>query len=141
MATEKQRRRREKEKRHDYDLVEIDAEGNETVIKGAELREAAGPPARVRGSNKKPAQQQQSRGGRRGEPKPASWQRVAKRAAIFGPLFFVVLVLIGGKKMTIAGALLQAVILMLFFVPFSYFMDRFVWNQYQKRQAKQRGGR
>jgi hypothetical protein len=140
MATQKQRRRREKEQRHEYDLVEIDAEGNETVITATELRETAGPPARVRSSpSKKPASQ--SSGSRRGEPKPASWSRVFKRAAIFAPLFFVVLLLIGGNRMTVAGALIQVVILMIFFVPFSYFMDRFMWNSHQKRLAKQRGGR
>ena len=42
MATQKQRRRRAKEKRHEYDLVEIDAEGNETVLSASELEAGAG---------------------------------------------------------------------------------------------------
>ena len=43
MANRKQRRRREKEKRHAYDLVEIDEEGNETVVRSTEvLPEATG---------------------------------------------------------------------------------------------------
>ena len=44
MATQKQRRKRAKEKRHAYDLVEIDSEGNETVLSaGAIKSETAAP--------------------------------------------------------------------------------------------------
>ena len=48
MATQKQRRKRAKEKRHAYDLVEIDAEGNETVLSASELKTEAPakPPAK-----------------------------------------------------------------------------------------------
>ena len=38
MANQKQRRRRAKEKRHEYDLVEIDEEGNETVLSASEVK-------------------------------------------------------------------------------------------------------
>ena len=41
MATQKQRRRRAKEKRHQYDLVEIDGEGNETVLSSSDLKSEA----------------------------------------------------------------------------------------------------
>ena len=54
MATQKQRRRRAKEKRHAYDLVEIDAEGNETVLSPSELKEQppAKPAAKVKGDSR-----------------------------------------------------------------------------------------
>ena len=38
MANQKQRRRRAKEKRHAYELVEIDSEGNETVLTASTLK-------------------------------------------------------------------------------------------------------
>ena len=38
MANQKQRRRRAKEKRHQYDLVEIDGEGNETVLSASDVK-------------------------------------------------------------------------------------------------------
>ena len=38
MASQKQRRKRAKEKRHAYDLVEIDGEGNETVLTASDLK-------------------------------------------------------------------------------------------------------
>jgi hypothetical protein len=133
MATHKQRRRREKEKRHDYDLVEIDDEGNETVVRATELRPAARPPQRVKKGEAAPV-----RGGGRREPKPPSWSRVIRRAAIFGPVFFLVILLLGGSKTSVAAALIQTVFLVVIFVPFSYFMDRFVWRSYQKRLVRTR---
>ena len=41
MANQKQRRRRAKEKRHQYDLVEIDGEGNETVLSASDVKSEA----------------------------------------------------------------------------------------------------
>jgi hypothetical protein len=82
MATQKQRRRRAKEKRHEYDLVEIDAEGNETVVSASALKDEepkrAKTPAKARSRST------------RGVPQPPSWRRVAKRGAIFAPIFLAV---------------------------------------------------
>lgn len=124
MANQKQRRRRAKEKRHEYDLVEIDAEGNETVLSASELKEAE--PKKAKDAPKK-----QSRRGR--APEPPSWRRVAKRGALFGPVFFAVVYILGGGKVTILGALLNTFFLMVVFIPFSYFMDHMVWRSYVKR--------
>jgi hypothetical protein len=131
MANEKQRRRREKEKRHGIEIVEIDEEGNERVVGASDLKTAA-PPARVKGSGggSKPAQPS-----RRGEPKPPSWQRAMKRAAIFGPLF-IVFVLLTSKDRNVLSAILTIVPLLVIFVPMSYYMDRFAYRMYQKRLGK-----
>jgi hypothetical protein len=126
MATQKQRRRRAKEKRHEYDLVEIDAEGNETVLSATELK--AQEPAKTSGAKRQAAPK---RG--RGAPSPPSWGRVGKRAALFGPIFFAVVMLLGGGKVTIAGAALNTAFLLAVFIPFSYFMDALVWRQHLKR--------
>jgi hypothetical protein len=133
MATQKQRRRRAKEKRHEYELVEIDAEGNETVLTAKDRKEEAGgksAPAksRTKGESK-------PRMGR-GTPQPPSWRRVLKRGAIFAPIFLATVLLLAGNRLTFAGAVVQTLFLLAVFVPFSYFMDRLVWRSHEKRQAR-----
>ena len=133
MANQKQRRRRAKEKRHAYDLVEIDAEGNETVLSATEVKAEAGPknPAK----KTQPARGQAKRG--RGTPQPPSWPRVLKRGAIFAPIFLATVLLLAGNRLSFVGAVVQTVFLLAIFVPFSYFMDRLVWRSYEKRQARE----
>jgi hypothetical protein len=132
MATRKQRRRREKEKRHEYELVEIDEEGNETVLAGSELR------PRQNGDGKGGQASTRGRARGRGAVQPPSWNRVLKRGAIFAPIFLATVMLLGGDRMTISGAVVQTAMLVAVFVPFSYFMDRVMWRSYQKRLAKAR---
>jgi len=138
MATQKQRRKRAKEKRHAYDLVEIDAEGNETVLNASDLK--AEVPAKPKqkqagghgGAKTRPA---------RGTPQPPTWRRVVKRGAIFAPIFLATVMLLGRGRITMAGAVVQTVFLLAIFVPFSYFMDRVVWRSHEKRLAKARSAR
>lgn len=125
MATQKQRRRRAKEKRHEYDLVEIDAEGNETVLSASALKQDE-PKSAKKGA--KP-----SRRSSRGVPQPPAWGRVAKRGGMFAPIFLAVVLLLGGGKVSFAGAVLNTVFLLIVFIPFSYFMDHLVWRSYVKR--------
>lgn len=138
MATQKQRRRRAKEKRHDYDLVYIDEDGVEQPVEREDGPRK--PPSRVgKGttatkSTKTPTAGKRGRRGR--EVQPPSWNKVLKRGAIFAPIFFATVMLLGGGKMTIQSAALQTVLLIGVFIPFSYFMDRVVWRQQQKRLAR-----
>ena len=136
MATQKQRRRRAKEKRHAYDLVEIDAEGNETVLTANELKDEA--PAKT-SPKKSQSKSEQKKTGGRGTPQPPSWPRVLKRAAIFAPIFLATVLLLAGNRLTLLGAVVQTVFLLAVFVPFSYFMDRLVWRSHEKRQARSAG--
>ena len=133
MASQKQRRRRAKEKRHEYDLVEIDAEGNETVLSSSELKAEAPPRSPAKKSQPKGAAKPRSG---RGTPQPPSWQRVVKRGAIFAPIFFATVLLLAGDSLKWQGAIVQTLFLLAVFVPFSYFMDRLVWRSYEKRQAR-----
>ena len=133
MATQKQRRRRAKEKRHEYELVEIDSEGNETVLTASELKADA--------PTKSPPKKSQPKGGTkprsgRGTPQPPSWGRVVKRCAIFAPIFFATVLLLAGDNLKWQGADVQTLFLLAIFVPFSYFMDRLLWRSYEKRQAR-----
>src|SRR4029078_1100559 len=121
MPTKNQRRKSAKEKRHAYDLVEIDGEGNETVLTASELK-AESPSA------SKPT----SRGGRakggalsgRGTAQPPTWSRVLQRGAIVAPIFLATVMLLGRGRLTLAGAIVQTIFLLAIFVPFSYVMDR-----------------
>jgi hypothetical protein len=121
MPTRKQRRRRAKGFRHEY--VWEDEEGNELDLDEARER-APNAPARAR-----PA-------GRRGrEPQRPSWTRTLKRAAIFAPImFFVVSVL--SKNLTLADRVVQTALVVLVFIPFSYFLDGFFWRAYQRRAGR-----
>jgi hypothetical protein len=133
MASQKQRRRRAKEKRHAYDLVEIDAEGNETLLTASELKAGAEPRSATKRTE--PKGRAKPRGGR-GTPQPPSWRRVLKRGAIFAPIFLATVLLLAGNRLTFAGAVTQTLFLLAVFVPFSYFMDRLVWRSHEKRQAR-----
>ena len=129
MANQKQRRRRAKEKRHEYDLVEIDAEGNETVLTASELESSGGKSSKS------------DRGGRvsgslRAGPQPPSWRKVVKRGLMFAPIFLATVLLLSGGKLSFAGAVVQTFLLLGVFIPFSYLMDRVVWRSSQKRLAK-----
>ena len=132
MASQKQRRKRAKEKRHAYDLVEIDAEGNETVLSAGELKtETAAKPTT------KTAARSGSKGrSARGGPQPPNWSRVLKRGALFAPIFLATVMLLGRGRLTLAGAIVQTIFLLAIFIPFSYFMDRVMWRQQQKRLTR-----
>ena len=139
MATQKQRRKRAKEKRHEYDLVEIDSEGHETVLRASELKEASGAraPAPKRGAAKsRPASRTSKTRASRGTPQPPSWRRVAKRSALFAPIFLATVLLVSGNRLSFAGAVVNTIFLLAFFMPVSYFMDRLVWRSYEKRQQR-----
>jgi hypothetical protein len=139
MANSKQRRRREKEKRHGIEIVEIDEEGNERVLDSSALKPAA-PPARVKGKGSSPAAaKSSSRGGTYREVKPPSWSRALKRAGIFGPIFLVFFLVVKPEKTGTAAVVIQALAMIALFVPMSYYMDRFAYRAYQKRLAKGSG--
>ena len=134
MATRKQRRRREKEKRHEYEIVYLDDEGNEVEPDEADVRAPAKRSASTKGNSSRASSTTSGRRGR--TPQPPSWRRVAKRGAIFAPLFIATVLLLGGKRMTVAGAVFQTVILLVLFVPFSYFLDSLLWRSYQKKLGR-----
>ena len=58
---------------------------------------------------------------------------VLRRGAIFGPFILIVVYLLRPKSATAASVVLQMVVLLLFFLPFSYVMDSFMYRAYRKR--------
>ncbi len=123
MPSRKQRRRQAKERRHEYEYVYVDDEGREVEVDQAELEE------RRNGKAKVP--EPTTRGGR--TVQPPSWNRVGKRAAIFAPLMFVTVYLLGGDDLTLVQKLTQTLVLLAVFLPFSYFMDTLTYRTYQRR--------
>jgi len=100
MPTRKQRRRRQKEKRHEYEIVYLDGEGREVEPEDAKPRDDRRNGKR---SDKRPAQK--GRGGRPvKEVQPPSWNRVVKRALIFGPLIFIAFSLINSGQPICRGS-------------------------------------
>ena len=129
MATKKQKRRREKERRHEYEYVYIDEEGKE--VEGEE----PGPSRK----NGKPTAQKAVRNQRGKTVDPPSWRRTLRRAAIFSPLMFVILYLLRPNDSTVTSVLFSVALLMVFFIPFSYFMDSLMYRVAQRRADKARG--
>lgn len=140
MSSRKQRRRRAKERRHEYEIVYVDEEGQEVEPPPEEVQQ---PAAR---DNGKPAAKPKSKSkagvtkaGKAGAVRPVSapsWQRVAKRAAIFAPFMFITLYLLGGTKHGYAPVVIQTVWLLLLFIPFSYLIDRMMYRRYLRQTGQ-----
>jgi len=126
MPTRKQRRRRAKERRHEYEFVYVDEEGREVEVdEPAEQRKKTDgrTPPKTRAGAK-------TRAGRVIEP--ASWSRVGRRALIFAPLMFITIRLLE-KNEPIGASIVRTVFLLALFLPFSYVMDSMLYRSYVKR--------
>jgi hypothetical protein len=135
MPTRKQRRRREKDFRHDVRVYEVDEEGNEVPI--AELRtrddRPAGTPAKQKGGTAKKG----STRGSKQVPAP-SWERAFRRGGLMGGvmlLAFVFLFKSAAIELRLAWGLFYA----LAFIPLTYWIDRTAHRSYLKRQARDAG--
>src|SRR5437879_4982793 len=74
MATKKQQRRRQKERRHEYEEVWVDAEGNELDYEPTEAEQRKGASKAPAKGKAQPARSRSGRAMR--EIKPPAWQRV-----------------------------------------------------------------
>jgi hypothetical protein len=138
MPTRKQRRRALKERRHEYETVWVDAEGNELEEPPDELDSA--PSGKGNGAKPKAkAKAAPQRGGRAlREPPAPSWQRAAKRSLILGVVIFAFFYLAGSKgHHNLGTALLVSVLYTALFIPFSFMIDRFAYNRWLRRTAQQ----
>jgi len=138
MPTRKQRRRRHKERRHEWEEVYLDAEGNEIPPEEAEQLLPAKDDKRE--ARKQPRKAETRRGGVRAV-QPPSWKRVFKRAAIFAPIMYFVVYFLSrdDPRVSETDVLIQALMLILIFLPFSYLMDTLTYRMWKKRQAKLEG--
>jgi cytochrome c-type biogenesis protein CcmH/NrfG len=127
MASRKQQRRRQKLQRHEYEEVYVDEEGNELDPEEAEQLVRAAPARR--------AERAKAVDSRRAV-EPPSWRKTFRRGLIFFPLMLLVIFLLS-PELTTVQKLINTVVLMAFFLPFSYFMDSMMWRSMQRRLARQ----
>jgi hypothetical protein len=130
MPTKKQRRRQKKLRRHEWEDVWVDEEGQEI-----EPPPEAAEPAPRKTATTAARRATPQRGGRAvRQATPPSWNKVLRRGAIFAPIMFVIVYELQKKSHRSAvDALYQTALLFLFFVPFSYLMDRAMYRAYQRK--------
>jgi hypothetical protein len=139
MPTRKQRRRRQKDLRHEWEEVYVDAEGRELAPE--EVEELAPKRAATNGRTERtkdtraPAKKSSRTRRPAREVQPPSWRRVLRRAAIFAPLMFL-FIAFTSRNTGPAEDVLVTVWLLLVFIPFSYLMDRFTYRIWQKRVGR-----
>jgi hypothetical protein len=137
MPTRKQRRRHQKARRHEYEYVYLDEEGNEVPVEQSELRaERNGQRDSKPGKSGTGGRGATGRGGGSGRKvEPPSWRRSARRALLFGPILVVAMMLLN-RSQPLAQQIFPAVFLIAFFIPFSYFTDSLAYRMMQKRLAR-----
>ena len=138
MPTRKQKRRRQKDLRHEWEEVYVDEEGRELppeqaeeLVPGIAAKKAVEPRAKTKGATR----QEPGRTATGRTVQPPSWRRVLKRTAIFAPLMYVFITLTQRSIAPVYG-LLITLQLILIFLPFSYLMDKLTYRLWQKRQAR-----
>jgi hypothetical protein len=129
MPTRKQRRRQEKSRRHEYEYVWVDGEGEEVEVDPSELRAA-------RAESKEGKAPRDKRGRAVRKIEPPSWSRVGKRALIFAPFMFAVVWILRPEGAQAATAVVQTLVLLGFFLPFSYLMDSVMYRSYLRRTGR-----
>ena len=137
MPSRKQRQRKLKSKRHEYETVWLDSEGNELDEAPPELLERDEQRKKEKsvataGGKAAPA----ARGGRTArQPPEPSWNRAFKRAALLGIVVFFLFSLTSKSSNRYLAALIPAVIYTAMFIPLTFFIDRFAYRRWQVKQA------
>jgi hypothetical protein len=142
MPTRKQRQRKLKSKRHQWETVWVDDDGNELHEPPPEALEEKQP--RTNGAKATPAKKQAPKRDAKGRPvrvpPQPSWNRAVKRAALLGAVVFVLFSMTASKADNrYVAALVPAVIYTAMFIPFTYWIDRFAYRRYQARHGDPAG--
>jgi hypothetical protein len=122
VPSKKQRRRREKLQRHEWELVRIDEEGNEQPVESTPRVEKKKESAAKTRTTRRPVR----------EVKPPSWRRSATRALLFAPLLYIFLSL-GKHPPPLVTRVGIAVLYAAVFVPMFFLVDRMAYRAYRKR--------
>jgi hypothetical protein len=130
MPTRKQRRRRDKSFRHEYETVLVDEEGNETPL--SELR-AQEPKKEKAAAKASPAKNGKGRARPVREVPPPSWEKAIKRGGTWGLLMLVLAVFFLFRTQPIAVRVGWGVVYAVLFIPLTYFVDRTAYRAYQRR--------
>ena len=135
MPTRKQRRRQQKLRRHQYEEVYVDAEGNVVDVDEAEQPEPSG-----RGNGRAAAgpARAAARSPRAGRTiQPPSVRRALKRGLIFGPIMFILIsILPGGSDISLLARVVNTLVLLAVFLPFSYVMDTVTYRLWLRRTGQ-----
>jgi hypothetical protein len=139
MPSRKQRRRRQKLQRHEYEYVIETEEGEEIPVERL--------PERDDGRRRRDGEKGEGKADgvpldRRGRPvqKP-TLARVLRRAAIFAPVLAVFVYLTAGEEFGLAGVVFNTLVLLAFFIPFSYLVDVLVYRAVLRRHGRERAER
>ena len=138
MPSRKQRQRKLKSKRHEYETVWVDAEGNELDEAPPELveqEEQRKKEKAVATTGGKPAAPQRGGGRTTRQPPEPSWNRAFKRAALLGIVVFFLFSLTSKSGNRYLAALIPAVIYTAMFIPLTFFIDRFAYRRWQLKQG------
>ena len=137
MPTNKQRRRQAKTKRHEYEYVVVDEEGNEVPVEPAELRaqkEKEKPAVQAKGKQAPAARDRRGRVLR--EPRKPSWQRSAKVGILFVAALFVFTSFVGKSHPSLASRLLLSLAYGVVGIPFFYWMDRTTYRRWERATGR-----
>ena len=127
MSSRKQRRRREKLQRHEWEYVEIDGEGNESPLEPIKPKKAAATePTKGKAQSKHAPTRRPAR-----EVKPPSWNRAIKRGALFVPFLYIFLTALEhvDPLPAVGVALLYSAV----FIPMFFFVDRLAYRAYRRK--------
>jgi hypothetical protein len=139
MPTRKQRKRLQKERRHEYETVWVDGDGNELEEPPEDVLSPGPRSSRPDGKpDGKKAKQQQKRPQRsapraRPAPLPPSWRRATRRALMLGGVILVMFTLLKG----LGAGLLFGVVYTVLFIPFTYTLDKYAYRRWQRKDAEQ----
>ncbi|MGA9371685.1 MAG: hypothetical protein WBV53_07530 [Solirubrobacterales bacterium] len=96
--------------------------------------------ARSRAEAQNRARSRTKKGGKGGPrtPQPASWSSALKKGGVAAVLFLGLLALMGQNPIT---SLAVAVLMLGFYVPMAFLMDRFFYQRYLRKEAKKQAER
>jgi hypothetical protein len=80
--------------------------------------------------------QQRARAGRRRPPRqdlPPTWRTAIVRGLVISALLIVTLVVLGRP---VAASILFGVVMLVFYIPMGYHLDRFMWRRRQRAKMK-----
>lgn len=128
MPTRKQRRRKAKTFRHEFDFVTYDEEGNEVEVDPTELRAAKAKESPKKGAKGGKGSSRSARPVR--EVQPPSWERALKRGGLMGGGLIAIFIVF------LKAPVVLGVIYGLAMIPMTYWLDRFAYRNYLRKQEK-----
>jgi len=138
MPTKKQRRRRAKGLRHEYDFVLLDEEGKEVPLDPEERRAEREQKAAAKPKPRSGRGTQTGRARNLREPPQPTWERAFRRGGLMGGLMLVAFIFVF-KNGPIGSRVAIGLVYGVAFVPLTYFVDRTAYRAYLRRLERAKG--